>query len=246
MQLWDLPLQLQQAHACVRSDDAALSPPLLTWLESSTLTSLEHAARAAVHGGLLSYHSSGSLRLKSRLERALGSKGVFAKMLRRMLEEPGQMLDGGGAIAGQWLDRRVNRCHGQRFASFCLVGKYIRHMQIVGRHGPPKLLNAMLRLLTGGVVLSGGENRCLLCSGCLGANSVSHYASSLCWLGPSLRRMFSVRFTVMQRLACTPQKEATLKTAWMCYWLVQGINFARNVGSASRPALSAEYVYRML
>ena len=246
MELWHLPQLYAHAVSCIRSEDAPLSPLLLAWFNSSMISGLKEAAEAAVHGGLLTLQNDGSLCMKARLERAICHKSSRASLLKKMLSAPGGALFNGAVIARQWVDRRVVMTHGRDLASFSLITRYLRHLRTFGRHGPPKILNAMMRVITGGVVIRRGDERCVACWGCLGRNDLRHYASSLCWMGPVLRHRFSLRFSIIQRLTCTPEREFSIATAWMCYWLVKGLNLTRFVFQDSRPELPAEYMYRLL
>ena len=211
------------ARASVFHEDNPLVPELQRWFESSALKALCEASDLALDHGFFRLDDVNCLTFVPSFRVALLKKGALSKMLCKIFQEGGSHHEGLRLLRA-WLDRRIRGVFGDYWPSYTRLSQIIRSLKYVGQYCPPRVLNALLHVLIDGVVLScEGETYpfCLLNQHCGGANSMSHYAYSLCWQN-SLSR-YNADTPFLHNLLRPPGIH-TRHLGWKAFWLVKAIN----------------------
>eukprot|EP00971_Amphidinium_carterae_P253448 5031765-Amphidinium_carterae.1 len=157
-------------------------PDLQGWQDASSIVALGRAVEDGVRGNLFTVsgrREGGRVILTSRIRRELGNdknkfKAIFAKWLQtkqpHFRPRPHALAD--------WLESRVVASWGPSFRR--KGDRMLANLGCLRDVGPPRAVNAYLRILIGGVAVSpdaGLPNSCLFVHGCRGYGGVDHYVN---------------------------------------------------------------------
>ena len=225
---WSILIDFELLKEGVFHADGPLLPFLAKWFKQSCHACLAETARVAVLGGLLAEQDDGTIRLRSPLRKALASPSGLGRFVRSWLSGAGRALSDGRRTIKKWLSRRVGATLGPEWQSDYLLERLLVHFAGIRRRMSPKFSNALLRAISGGVVLTNFEGehepRCLLNASCGGENASFHYPLSRCWHCDSLARRFPGAFPFPQALKTTRSRDVD-HTAAVAFYLVKALNF---------------------
>ena len=225
--LWHIPNLFRRCDALVHHEELPLVPKLHAWFKSSFLAALHDACMRSVNLGLCSLEEE-ELRPRPKLQKLLMCRKRLQRLIVEYFSQADGPLAGGRRLVHAWIDRRIQRVLGHGWSSHLRISQVIRSLRYTATHCPPRVFNALLRVLTDGVVLEHDGQRyegCLLCEGCGGENSMAHYARSLCWQR-SLCNLYPSDHPFLSSLLRPPGIH-TKHMAWRAFWLVKSLNWSR-------------------
>ena len=193
----------------------------------ATFASDEAPWEVVLSYGFFKLEDCNAVSLRPSFRAPLLRKGGLAKVLKKMFTEGGSESEA-SRLLYSWLDRRLRRVFGDSWPSHTRLLQVVCSLIYVGRHCSPRVLNALFRVLTDGVVLScEGETypHCLLNRQCGGRNCMSHYVRSLCWQ-MSLSR-YNADSPFLHNLLRPPGLH-TKHMGWKAFWLVKSLNWSRS------------------
>ena len=210
---WPIVMLYERACRALAREDEFLIPFLGDWFRNSLIFALGETARIGLLHGLFSLSADGrSVSLSSKMKRALSKPKACMKLLHETLLREGSAVAPRELDLITWFLRRSPRVLGEVFSSLRAVERMMAHIRCAARHVPPRVLNAMTRLTVDGVLLTSpevSEKRCLLCLGCGGENSMSHYVapsgSSRALTGRDLQDVAS-RMRLILSSGCTGER----------------------------------------
>ena len=232
--------RFMEIREAVFSDEAPLKPFLGGWAMHGAYASLNAIIEQAVRHNVFSVGSSHMLRVCSGLRDIQSSRKAFLKMLATWLSCPDEPRACASHIVWSWLHKRLVRTWGDSVVSYRFVCRVRDYLISIGKQCPPRHHNAALRLLTGGVHLysieeEAFERHCLLVRGCLGENSLDHYARSACWHHHSLACNVRPSLSLFAILGTPVTRARARALGSLAYLLVKALNWARSVRCEYRP-----------
>ena len=231
----------------VYAESAPLSPFLSEWFQNCAYTSLMRLVGVGVRHNYLEIRDDGRIRIRSSIRSIQTSRAAFGKLVSLWLSQPGEALELGPSIIWRWLRLKFLRLWGESWDSALWLGRVIDYLRKMSALVPLRCFNAYLRLLTGGVYLHPSDSNavargCLLVRGCGGQNDVEHYACSSCWKTGPIANKFPAWLNLLPPRSRQPDAAGCRGRAFVAYYVVKALNFARHLQPEDRPDHAITYV----
>ena len=203
-----------------------LRPRVLAWAHSSSIFSLASSLNVARQLKLIRVVGRDPIRFE--LTALPGEPRARQRLFRQTILNHVLTEEGLAANAlALWFAKRLTRVLGHPpLAS--VVQILLDRLCALRSRVRPSRVNAVLRLLTDGVVLDrrlGGQMTCILTSSCGGEHAVNHYLFSECWHTPRLRRALPKAFPLYAVLSSRHSEiRSVVSAVEICFSLVSALN----------------------
>ena len=170
--------------------EASLLPISRDWMFRSSVAALHDLERLAVLGNLVA-RDDDRLVMRSRLREVIPKPKAREKLLLAWLSSDSMPLAHGREALNAWLARRI--AWNSEWDSHRMLVRLTTLLVRVAKLSPLRHTNAVLRIITQGIVLNtkeSGDHGCILSKTCGGNNTHGHYVGSACWCSPRLGRRF--------------------------------------------------------
>ena len=227
-------------------EDQLLVPFLGDWFRNSLTFALGETARVGIlHGFFCLSDDGASVSVGPRLQRCLWNPKARARLLFEALVKDGAISPPMGHELRAWFLKRSPRVLGSEWSSLRRLERVMHHIRLAAKTVPPRAINAFTRLmLDGGLLQSPGiiERKCLLCCVCGGENLLCHYVYSRCWHG-TISSRYPLGVNIPLALTRPPSRELSGQIAWVAFWLVKSLNWARFAGRCKMNAV--EHIFKV-